>query len=53
MVATMTYLDKRVLDFVNEKPGYKAKTIALFLEVDVARVNASLRGLLTVIKDVQ
>jgi len=44
MAATMTDFDKRVLDFVNEKPGYKASTIALLMEVDVARVNASLRG---------
>ncbi len=44
MAATMTDFDNRVLDFVNEKPGYKASTIALLLELDVARVNAALRG---------
>ena len=40
----MTDFDRKVLDFVNEKPGYKASTIALLLEVDAALVNASLRG---------
>jgi very-short-patch-repair endonuclease len=44
MATTITDFDKKVLDLVNEKPGYKASTIALLLEVDAALVNASLRG---------
>jgi hypothetical protein len=44
MAATMTDFYKRALDFVNQKPGYKASTIAPLLEVNPALVSASLWG---------